>query len=148
MIPFDTRYTPDLIFATRSRLSEKFPHDTGQGVLNLMYPERAYSEYANLAHCAVIVDDYLIQFSERGNMYVLDIPTNKVSTYQIVESDISMELSDWLKNTASTAVKMMKAIEKDSEAQYFLQLYGATLFYHTMPAPERQRNYNQANSYI
>ncbi len=143
MIPFDTRYTPDLIFATNARLSDRFPHDAGQGVLNLMFPERAFCKFANLAHCAVIVDDFLIQFSERGNMYVLDIIKGTVTTYQVVENDVPVELADWLKNTGAVAVKMMDAVEKSRTAPYYLQLYTTLLFYHTTSMVDRS-SYVQA----
>lgn len=139
MIPFDTKYTPDLIFATNTRLSDKFPYDAGQGVPNLMFPERVFCKFANLAHCAAIVDDFLIQFSERGNMYVLDIIKGTVTTLQVVENDVPNELADWIKNTGAVAVKMMEAVEKSRTAPYYLQLYTTLLFYHTTSVVDHGR---------
>lgn len=144
-ISFDVRYDPDLVFPTNTRLSDKFPNDAGQGVLNLMFPERAFcGEFANLAHCAVIVDDCLIQFSEDADMYVLDIPSNTVSTYQITGNHIPSDLLNWVKRTGVTAVKMMKAIESSQTAMNELQLFTMLLCYHTARGIVSQKDYNAA----
>lgn len=142
-IPFDLRYSPELVVATKTRWSEKFPKDAGQGVLNLMFPERIFTKFANLAHCAVIVDDCLVQFSENGNMYVLDIANNTVSTHCITNNSIPTDLAEWIKNTGSTAVNMMNAIDNSQEAQYFVELYSTILYYHTTNTVSADR-YNTA----
>ena len=72
-------------------------------------------------------------------MYVLDIIKGTVTTYQVVENDVPVELADWLKNTGAVAVKMMDAVEKSRTAPYYLQLYTTLLFYHTTSMVDRSR---------
>lgn len=131
-IPFDTRYTPDLIFATDRKLSDRFPNDVGQGRVNLMFPERAFIKFANLAHTAMIVDNYLIQFGESGNMYLLDIVNNTFDTVPIANANnLPLDLVQWVKMAGSTAVAMMDAVENNEQAQIWLKLYWRALCYNT-----------------
>ena len=130
-IPFNLNYTPDLIFAANRSFSNKFPSDAGQGVLNLIFPERAFTKFANLAHCAMIVDNYFIQFSESGNMYILDIIKNTRIDVKIVSDNIPTDLVNWLKSAGVMAVKMMNAVENNKNAQIWLDLYLTLLCYHT-----------------
>lgn len=137
-IPFNLKELPDLIFATRTRLSDKFPSDAGSGNLNLMFSERALAPFANLAHVALIVDNYLIQFSDNGNMYILDIVKNTVQKIKIVDCDLSYNMTEWIKDTGRIAVKMMNAIDNNKGAQQWLQMYSTVLFYYTTDQVSKQ----------
>lgn len=130
MIPFDMRYSPELIFASYERISDLMPIDAGRGKLNLMLSEKDYGRIANIANWVVIVDDYLIQFSGNGNMYVLDIVSSKLFTYDL-KREMTRDLEEWIKRTAGVFLSMLIALGKSTEAQYYLNLYKIILLYHT-----------------
>lgn len=112
-IPFDLNYIPDFVFDTGfQKLATAFPNDvTIATSLNL-----SPTIPVNMARLALIIDDYLVQFSGNGNVYLLNIPHNKLITTTIAHIVAEPNGNTWLIQTAIAAMTMINAIDSNRQA--------------------------------
>lgn len=127
-IPFDLRYIPDFIFYTGfCKKAEAFPDDVEiQGTLALS-PQIP----VNMACLALIIDDYLVQFSVKGNVYILDIPNKSLRTRTLVDIVNAPNGSNWLMQVALASTTMIHAVDNDMSAFQRFSAFEAVLCHHT-----------------
>ena len=134
--PFDIRYSPELCFLTNTSLSDKFPENVGQGEMVIRYP--AIDMDIKIVEYAIIVDDCLLQFSEDGKMYVLNIPDNTVSSYNITGDNEPQDLLKWVRENVLRSQKQINVLYKTPNALQWLKLYTTILSYHTTHTISRE----------
>lgn len=114
-IPFDLQYVPDYIFPTSfCKKADIFPDDvTIHGKLEVS-PQIP----VNIANLACIVDDYLIQFSANGNMYILEIPTKRLYSRTLADIVDNPYGKDWLVQLVIGSVNMMNGINDGGDSAF------------------------------
>lgn len=132
-IPFDLTYIPNFIFYTGfCKKAEAIPDDVemqGTLALSLQIP-------VNMACLALIVDDYLVQFSIKGNVYILDIPSNSLMTRTLVDIVNAPNGSNWLTQVAVASTTMIHAVDNNMVAFQRFSAYEAVLCHHTWNEPD------------
>lgn len=134
--PFDIRYSPELCFLTNTSLSDKFPENVGQGEMVIRYS--SIDMDIKIVEYAIIVDDCLLQFSEDGKMYVLNIPDNTVSSYNITGDNEPQDLLKWVRESVLRSQKQINVLYKTPNALQWLKLYTTILSYHTTHTISRE----------
>lgn len=106
-IPFDLHYVPDFIFDTGfTKKAKTFPREVEiQGILALS-PEVP----VNLARLALIIDDYLVQISSSGNVYILNIPDNTYMKRNVCDFLNAPRGNEWFTQVALGAIIMLNAV--------------------------------------
>lgn len=130
VIPFDLKYAPDLVFTTSERCAEEFPIDAGIGTLYLR--PIAFCNFANLI---LVVDNYFVQFSGRGMMYILDIPKGEVMQISFYDNHVLLNdkrWQEWVALTALVSEKMMNVFERNPEACKYMKAFASVMFFNTM----------------
>lgn len=114
-VPFDLMYIPDFIFDTYfCKKAAVMPNDVEiQGTLALS-PQIP----VNIARLALIVDDYLIQFSTKGNVYILEIPNNRLISKTLVDFVNAPNGSNWLMQVALAYMSMSNGLESGGDSAF------------------------------
>ena len=137
-IPFDLKYSPDLSFHMNGQLSSVFPDDVGVGQCIILPLFQNY----NFATQIMIIDDYLLQFSQTGMLHIYNIVDKKYYILNVCALLRNFSFGNWLLQSVDHSVNANEVFQKNTKAKNRLILY-LELLTHFTKSPQSDREFQQ-----